>query len=337
MLEYIKVKNFRSIDNLEVESLRKVNIFVGENNCGKTTLLEAIYLNLNSLNPSSLMEIYINIRRLKLIKDTANNIFSMFDIDKNIEITTIDSNKQSLELKILYTNNKDYSISNEALNNSFDTYPTISFYINGENTPYHINIMNTQNTIQSGSQSLRGVFINSNTMLAKTKQAISTIRKLNLEDTLRQYLIIFDKNIIDVEMINNDIMIKTKDMPEKVIVNLLGEGFQRYLCIVASIIADNSQCNYICIDEIENGLHFKAIKKLFVAIIEFANKSNVQLFITTHSNEVLRALNDIYIEQADDNTAIFKISRTKNLGLQSYKYGIETLSHIIETETEIRG
>lgn len=125
MLEYIKVKNFRSIDNLEVESLRKVNIFVGENNCGKTTLLEAIYLNLNSLNPSSLMEIYINIRRLKLI--------------------------------------------------------------------------------------------------------------------------------------------------------------------------------------------------------------------TTHSNEVLKALNDIYTEQAKDNTAIFKISRTKNLGLQSYQYDIETLSHIIKTETEIRG
>ena len=38
------VNSYRGIESLNLEGLNKINIFVGPNNCGKTSILEAIIL-----------------------------------------------------------------------------------------------------------------------------------------------------------------------------------------------------------------------------------------------------------------------------------------------------
>lgn len=42
MLESLLIKNFRSLEHLEVPKLGRVNLMVGKNNCGKSTVLEAL-------------------------------------------------------------------------------------------------------------------------------------------------------------------------------------------------------------------------------------------------------------------------------------------------------
>jgi recombinational DNA repair ATPase RecF len=37
----LQIKNFKSIDELELQ-LGRVNLFIGENGCGKTSILEAV-------------------------------------------------------------------------------------------------------------------------------------------------------------------------------------------------------------------------------------------------------------------------------------------------------
>jgi recombinational DNA repair ATPase RecF len=39
----LKIENFRGIKSLEIDDLARVNLFVGRNNCGKTSVLEAIF------------------------------------------------------------------------------------------------------------------------------------------------------------------------------------------------------------------------------------------------------------------------------------------------------
>ena len=43
MFSSIKIENFRGIKKIKVEDLKQFNLFVGKNNCGKTTLLESIF------------------------------------------------------------------------------------------------------------------------------------------------------------------------------------------------------------------------------------------------------------------------------------------------------
>lgn len=42
MLDSLLIKNFRSLEHLEVPKLGRVNLIVGKNNCGKSTVLEAL-------------------------------------------------------------------------------------------------------------------------------------------------------------------------------------------------------------------------------------------------------------------------------------------------------
>lgn len=43
-IKQIKIKNFKSIENLNIEFNNKFNVLIGENNAGKTTILEAMLL-----------------------------------------------------------------------------------------------------------------------------------------------------------------------------------------------------------------------------------------------------------------------------------------------------
>ncbi|ACU05050.1 AAA family ATPase [Pedobacter heparinus] len=78
MLKSIKIKNFKSVQDLEIE-LGRVNVFIGENGCGKTSILEAIGMGTaafsNELNQSVLFN--------KGIRVTEGNLMrSAFDTSK---------------------------------------------------------------------------------------------------------------------------------------------------------------------------------------------------------------------------------------------------------------
>ncbi|HBQ97206.1 MAG TPA: hypothetical protein DD761_01545 [Cyanobacteria bacterium UBA11691] len=44
MLRSVKIENFRGLQSLELQDLGRLNLLVGANNCGKTSILEAIQL-----------------------------------------------------------------------------------------------------------------------------------------------------------------------------------------------------------------------------------------------------------------------------------------------------
>ncbi|GAA6621765.1 AAA family ATPase [Scytonema sp. NUACC26] len=60
MLHEISIHNYRSFKNFQIDELARVNLIVGSNNSGKTSLLEAIYLLVNQNNPQSLLDLLDN-------------------------------------------------------------------------------------------------------------------------------------------------------------------------------------------------------------------------------------------------------------------------------------
>lgn len=53
MITSLHIKNFRGFEDLEVKGLKRVNLFAGRNNSGKTSLLEAVFLLGGPNNPMS--------------------------------------------------------------------------------------------------------------------------------------------------------------------------------------------------------------------------------------------------------------------------------------------
>jgi len=55
-LTYIKIEKFKCFDNFKISGFKRVNLISGRNNIGKTTLLEACYINMNIGNEFSISQ-----------------------------------------------------------------------------------------------------------------------------------------------------------------------------------------------------------------------------------------------------------------------------------------
>ena len=118
---------------------------------------------------------------------------------------------------------------------------------------------------------------------------------------------------------------------------LFGDGIRRLLSIILSI--SNSKNGIVLIDELENGLHHSALDQTWKYIVELANNYNVQLFITTHNIETLKALqavlsNDEMQEfQGDIRSYTIRNLQEKH---KAYKYDFEFFENSVLEEIEIR-
>ena len=60
MLKNVKIENFRGFKSFELQQLGRINLLVGENNSGKTSILEAIQILCSRNDLDSLVEIITN-------------------------------------------------------------------------------------------------------------------------------------------------------------------------------------------------------------------------------------------------------------------------------------
>ncbi len=81
MLKNISIKNFRGFDKLEINDIKKINLLVGQNNCGKTSILEAIAI--ISGMPDCLIAYRLNKIRRIYENSELKNLFYNFDYKNN--------------------------------------------------------------------------------------------------------------------------------------------------------------------------------------------------------------------------------------------------------------
>lgn len=356
MITSIEVKNYKMLDSIKVEGFSRINIFVGQNNCGKTSLLEAILFNLDSRGLFRNTRDTFAMRQLfRINKDNLSYLFSYLDINKAIQITSIFKNNQHIKLEISPEyNSQTHIISNDEI--AFNQILTQSEIIglksiaqNNSNKKIqskfviqkHIanNGMLNDNIVVTDAPNTKEfsfniLFIPSNINIVDVNSFIQKIRIDKKEQQLVQYLQIFDENVLGIETIGNQTMIDLQDMPQKVNIGIMGEGFKKYLFIIAGMLTYRFQ--YICIDEIENGLHFKTTKKLIESILKLSKQTDIQLFITTHNLEFLGILSKVMQEQNYEKIAIFNIAKTKMKGMQAFRYDSNGLQTFLENNAEFR-
>ena len=137
MLRDLTVQNYRCFENFHIDGLERVNLFVGNNNSGKTSLLEAIYLLVNPNRRKALTLIIAardkdnfssSINQLDSIRFTLDELFYRDQTQKS-DFFHVQSS-QELENSIdvgLYKNQENQEIL--LFKNSF----------NGENNNYYFN------------------------------------------------------------------------------------------------------------------------------------------------------------------------------------------------------
>lgn len=89
----------------------------------------------------------------------------------------------------------------------------------------------------------------------------------------------------------------------------MGDGINRLLTIILALV--NSDNGFLLIDEFENGLHHSIQEKLWEIIFNLANKLNVQIFVTTHSEDCISGFENVL--NSPQNTLDGKLIRLDNI------------------------
>ncbi len=359
MIQSVRIKNFKTFKDTQIDGFTKLNIITGGNNVGKSNLLEALYCLVGkSMHPcANITEIYDNIRKEPLTTESKNLMFYGLDTEKEIQIVTTLDNNQTLDLQIKFIASENQKvIESQIIPTAEQTqmYSQLNFTLKKNNEEIyndHLNIAKIPNfppiPNQSGynrqfknfepSQLQKllpfesAVIIPSDVAYRQAHmiQAVSKICSNNqLEEELNKHLNQFDNNIQSISFnTNNQLKLKVKNIKEKVPLSVFGDGLKKYLHIVSAFMADNAKTIYI--DEVENGLHFSRMKLLLRCVIDFINNNkdgNLQVFMTTHNQEFIEILDQV-IREKDfaHQTKLFCLEQYDDLIVAEPYYG-ENLS-----------
>ena len=348
----IEIKNFRGIDHLKIDDFARVNVFLGQNNSGKSTVLEAITLALGMSNPD--MPQAINaVRARKPFGNFIDIKYFFHNLDTSIPPEIIlkqaDGTSRRLKLALTYVFDELAEPKNEPLQqtgavkyvNTLEMDFDISSGTSTQNYKSWLRVnpqglVVNRKTADGYIEQLRGWLISADLMSNNLVNDLTELFKRNQKDVVLTLLKLFDSRINGIEILNDDVYIGFDGVSEMLPSRMTADGLRRYLNIVAC--AANSMTTIVLLDEIDNGLHYSAYKKLWEAIFALATATNKQIFVTTHSKETLYQLNEMLEETPDyqKELRLYTIERTLKKGLQAYKYTYEGLSGACENDIEIR-
>ena len=351
-LKYIEINNFRGIDHLRIDDFSRVNVFVGQNNSGKTSVLEAIAMLMSMSNPDIPQAINAVRARKSFsnfidIQYLFNNLNTSTPPEVSSELT--DGSSRSLKLGLTYVFDElaESPNSHPQQNGAIKYVNTLEMnfdIVTGELKKSYKSWLrvNSQGMVINRKmadgylESKRAWLTPSDLMTSNLVNDLAELFKRNRKDTVLALLKMFDSRINSIEILTDDIYIGFEGMAQMLSVSMMGDGLRRYLSIVAS--AANPMIDIFLIDEIDNGLHYSVYKKLWKALFALAVASGKQIFVTTHSKETLCHLSKMLEESPDyqKEFCLYTLEDTKLKGRQAYRLSYNGLQEACANDTELR-
>ncbi len=337
----IEISGFRGFDYIKVSNLTNVNIFVGANNVGKSSILEAVSMLVSMENP--VMPARLNHWRSADYVSLGSTRYLFHNMDLNISPVLSARTKtggRRLTFSPVMKNEIDFSGDSTSvkigrLDFKFDSRLD-------EEYRYHsaLYLDNTGTLKQeldgNYKKEISGLFMSSEKDDSTAAESFSTLVKRNKKQIVIDAMRKFDHNIESVEVLRDGLYLKVANVPELLPISMAGDGVGRLINILSSIACEDY--NVVLIDEIDTGLHYSAHKLLWSVLLDFIKDRNIQLFATTHNLECIESLDAVISsnEHLKPLASVFNVSRTKKEGFQAYRYSSSELRESIKNEIEIR-
>lgn len=332
-LTQLRIDNFRGIRDLNIEHLTSINVIVGDNNCGKTSVMEAIQF-LRSGSPA-------NIYNIARLRDRTLTFFSNSLYDSFICMFPKEDDKLQINLSGEYdsqpvsyvlsgTESKELIDLNELdriARREFaeangetetDVFDGSSVYTIGEQTL-------TENIRLNRLTRMTGTLLRMNTQIKISYVApfehlngniINSIIKNDAYKSIcLSALQLFDSEIEDMMIFRSDVSNRPVEyLKHKRLGNMplstYGDGIKKVL-VLANAIA-GATGGILLIDEIETAIHKKYYNDIFRFIVKACRTFDVQVFITTHSIEAidgLLATQDYDVQSKEDAVTVVTLRR----------------------------
>lgn len=355
--EQLKIENFRGIKSLKIDDLARVNLFVGRNNCGKTSVLEAASLLTGMSDPTLILGIE-NLRGLNL--NEGSHLRNFFYRQKYTEGFRLfgkqKTESRELNVRPIYENFNIGQIDLASSNRSARARDMIETYM----------------LRSKAEQSLNGLKFRFTHSAKNSRQYEATMRLVESEDSpfsfqsdeeykentpfwflgqqynpnmvdrmlnekhkdmIVGYLQDIESNVQDMRIGLDGVVMIDIGMDNFLPINHLGDGIVRILNMLSYIYSTRN--GILMIDEVENGLHVSSIEYMWEMVLESSKQNNTQIFMTTHSSDVIKGLS-LALKDKSDSVAGFWLSKFDDDRIKAYRYSPDRLEKALDAGIDIR-
>lgn len=317
MLRSLKIENFRCFQNFELQQLGQLNLLVGTNNSGKTSILEAIQILYSQANLEPLRKL-MTIRgeyfwreenpSLKHIELDVRHLFyghkidegSSFSIsgkkDNNLKYITVfvgnteklNADNLSPELRELNELFLDIKCSEEE--RKIDPLPLSlqkgfpGSYI--RYTHYLEHPLAATQFVRSFSLTHDEMIDLFNDIVLTPEEALIIEALQTIEPSIERIAVVNQTKIYNGS--HTGFVVRLANSDQRIPIGSMGDGIWRILGLTLAIVSARN--GVLLVDEIDTGLHFSAMNDMWKLIWKTAKKLNVQVFATTHNSDCWTSL-----------------------------------------------
>ena len=330
-IKQLKIKGFKSIGEITLETPNPFSVFVGANGAGKSNIFEA----LEFLNFCNIMEPQEAVKFFGSVRDVANQ--------------NLDSTNDFIEFEIDLGSIKPFLTLNPVLQNekgSWGSYSFLDFGINffkvhGQNLDdpdeERFRYAKDPNYLQLAN--FTRLFVGKTSLLKKNTRDDSQLAldASNLEKVLKR---IFRNEIIKDEIIEilqllipgfdtieviseelsstDNLLVYEKSLKKPLSKRLISDGTFNILAILAAIYQSDKP-QFLCIEEPENGLNPKVVRELVSIIRSKCKEHGHYIWLNTHSQTLVSELQPEEIILVDKVNGMTQTKQVSGMDLHGLK------------------
>jgi hypothetical protein len=374
LIRDLTIKGYRCFEDFSMDGLTRVNLLVGNNNSGKTSFLEAVYLLVNQPSmgtvEKTVKEIFQNrgefSQQIEMVNNESKQIitqkifldrffygfgknkldkFSILGTENSEQITVFSFLETTEELLLYYP--EDVSTFNDMSTSTLDwvSCAFFAFSITGIMKKQPISDFGEISTRELALKKNFSLLIQNSFFLSNRQTSFDEIAKLwdKINLSPKEDIVIEALKIIvpDVERVGfsispgmNTIKLKLKNQQELIPLSSMGNGMNRILILAMALVS--TEKGVLLIDEIETGLHYEAQLDMWRLVLKTAQDLDVQVFATTHSWDCIAAFKEALQEIEDQSVAkLFRLD-SKYGKLRAVEYDAEEIRIAVDQGIEVR-
>ena len=367
MYKSIKINNFRCFESFSIDKLDRLNLIVGKNNVGKTALLEAIFLHCGAYNPELALRVnaFRGIESIKVefaswAETPWDSLFYNFDSTRTIEITGENSVSGTKKLKIKiprqpgelkkihYALNQHQTQTKEEpdiykiVPSPVEMAKVLEFTFEQKNAPFTSYMILDQKGARIEPFPLPPPFpayFLASKIKIPFKEAAEDFGQLEIKGQLE--VLVDALRIIEPRLKRLFVLVQGGEpilhgdlgTGRPIPLPLMGEGMVKLANIILKL--GRASNGVILIDEIDNGLHYSVLKKVWEVIAKAARMFETQVFATTHSMDCIVAAHEAFSNSKLYDFRLHRLVRDKET-IKTVTYDKKTLGIAITSDLEVR-
>lgn len=360
MIRKFEAKHFKLFESFTLDKLGCINLVGGSNNVGKSSLLEALFLYCDQRNPQMSVR-HMGWRGIRTYTTDAASFFAplFHNLNTSSPVTlyaTHDTQKHGLRLtvksddqfsRVIISTGEEKPSAVGHLETSDTSSPSVLEveYLTGNRVTNHGSIQigkgeltlkldksqtpfNLPAALYLGTRSQCSPQDNAQRygdldLRGDTEIVLKILR--SLDPAIRSLSVI---PMATGAMIHADIGIN-----KKIPINFLGDGTNRAISIILAMAF--ARDGIALIDDIDSGVHYSVLEKLWRGMLDAAQHFNCQLVATTHSYACLKAAQSVLSSLFKPDFAYFRLERV-NGGIHPVRFDYETFGTALDQELEVR-